>query len=239
MSELSGPADHSLMRVSDSDREQAADVLREAAGQGRISLDELDERLESAYAAKTYADLAAVTHDLPTSGRMPVPPVQGPAQVSRIGGTPGSTFSVAILSGARRSGRWVVPRSYVSVAVMGGIELDLREAQFAEPVVTLHAYALMGGIEITVPEDVEVDVSGVAFMGGFDHNASGPGVPGAPLVRILGFALMGGVEVRRKPMKAKRARVEGGSQWAVGDAGRDAIGNSGQGTGEDGGPGAA
>jgi hypothetical protein len=202
MSELSGPADHSLMRVSDSDRERAADVLREAAGQGRISLDELDERLESAYAAKTYADLAAVTHDLPPSGRMPAPPVQGPTQVSRIGGTPRSTFSVAIMSGARRAGRWVVPRSYVSVAVMGGIELDLREAQFAEPVVTLHAYTLMGGIQITVPEDVEVDVSGVAFMGGFDHHASAPGVPGAPQVRVLGFALMGGVEVRRKPVKA-------------------------------------
>jgi uncharacterized protein DUF1707 len=223
MSELSWPADHSLMRVSDTDREQAADVLREAAGQGRISLDELDERLESAYAAKTYADLAAVTHDLPPSARMPVPPVQGPTQVSRIGGTPGSTFSVAIMSGARRMGRWVVPRSYVAVAVMGGIELDLREAQFAEPVVTLHAYTLMGGIQITVPEDVEVDVSGVAFMGGFDHNASGPGVPGAPQVRVLGFALMGGVEVRRKPMKAERAPVERGGQGSIGDARPDAI----------------
>ena len=98
-------------------------------------------------------------------------------------------------------GRWVVPRNYVGVAVMGGIELDLREAQFSEPEVTIHAYTLMGGIEITVPEDVDVDVSGIAFMGGFDHNASGPGVPGAPRVRIIGFALMGGVDVRRKPPK--------------------------------------
>ena len=66
MSELSGPADRSLMRVSDSDREQAAAVLREAAGHGRITMDELDERLELAYAAKTYADLMAVTRDLPS-----------------------------------------------------------------------------------------------------------------------------------------------------------------------------
>lgn len=197
MSELSGPADHSLMRVSDSDRERAADVLREAAGHGRITMDELDERLEVAYAAKTYADLAAVTRDLPGPAQAPAP-VQ-PAVAGRIGGTPRSKFSVAIMSGARRMGRWVVPRDYVGVAVMGGIELDLREAQFSEPEVTIHAYTLMGGIEITVPEDVDVDVSGVAFMGGFDHNASGPGVPGAPRVRIIGFALMGGVDVRRKP----------------------------------------
>jgi hypothetical protein len=182
-------------------------VLREAAGHGRISMDELDERLELAYAAKTYADLAAVSRDLPGPAQAPGP-VQ-PAMAGRIGGTPRSKFSVAILSGARRKGRWVVPRSYVGVAVMGGIELDLREAQFSEPEVTIHAYTVMGGIEITVPEDVDVDVSGIAFMGGFDHNASGPGVPGAPRVRVIGFALMGGVDVRRKPQKAiKSARVD-------------------------------
>jgi hypothetical protein len=213
MSELSGPADHGLMRVSDSDREQAAEVLREAAGQGRISLDELDERLEAAYAAKTYADLATVTRDLPQAGQAPSP--AGAAQVSRIGGTPRSKFSVAVMSGARRMGRWVVPRTYVAVAVMGGIELDLREAQFSEAEVTLHAYTVMGGIEITVPEDVEVDVSGLAFMGGFDHNASAPGVPGAPRVRVLGFAFMGGVDVRRKPVKARRAPLEGGGPGAI------------------------
>ena len=196
MSELSGPADRSLMRVSDSDREQAADVLREAAGHGRITMDELDERLELAYAAKTYADLAAVIRDLPAPAPTPGP---GPAMAGRIGGTPRSTFSIAIMSGARRAGRWVVPRTYVGVAVMGGVELDLRDAQFSEPEVTIHAYTLMGGIEITVPEDIDVDVSGIACMGGFDHNASGPGVPGAPRVRVVGCAVMGGVEVKRKP----------------------------------------
>jgi hypothetical protein len=209
MSELSGPADHSLMRVSDSDRERAADVLREAAGHGRITMDELDERLELAYAAKTYADLAAVTRDLPGPAQAPSP-VQ-PAMAGRIGGTPGSKFSVAVMSGARRMGRWVVPRNYVGVAVMGGIELDLREAQFSEPEVTIHAYTCMGGIEITVPEDVDVDVSGFAFMGGFDHNASGPGVPGAPRVRIIGFALLGGVDVRRKPPKKELTSADGKS----------------------------
>jgi hypothetical protein len=228
MSELSGPSDHSLMRVSDSDREHAAGVLREAAGQGRINFDELDERLELAYAAKTYADLAAVTSDLPQPGQV-LSPAGRPAPVDRIGGTPRAKVSIAILSGARRAGRWVVPRKYVSVAVMGGVELDLREAQFSEPVVTLHAYAFMGGIQITVPEDVEVDVSGVAFMGGFDHNDSGPGVPGAPQVRVLGFALMGGVEVRRKRVKAKRASLEGGGQGGVTGSGPGAVGGGSQG----------
>ncbi|MGO8725632.1 MAG: DUF1707 domain-containing protein, partial [Streptosporangiaceae bacterium] len=65
MSNLPEPADARSLRVSDADRERVADVLRDAAGQGRITFDELDERLGVAYAAKTYADLEAVTSDLP------------------------------------------------------------------------------------------------------------------------------------------------------------------------------
>src|SRR5215467_100693 len=223
MSELSGPAGQGHMRVGDTDREQAANVLREAAGQGRISMDELDERLELAYAAKTYADLAAVTHDLPQAGTALSPAGAAPA-AGRIGGTPRNKFSIAIMSGARRMGAWVLPSRYVAVAVMGGIELDLREARFSEPEVTVHAYTLMGGIQITVPEDIEVDVSGIAFMGGFDHNASGPGVPGAPRLKVIGFAMMGGVDVKRKPLsKKQRNRVEGGPRDAVADGPRDAL----------------
>jgi hypothetical protein len=82
-------------------------------------------------------------------------------------------------------------------------------------------------------------VSGMAFMGGFDHNASSPGVPGAPQVRVLGFALMGGVEVRRKPVKARRATAEGGSQRPVGGAGPGAISDGSQDAAGDAGPGAA
>jgi Domain of unknown function (DUF1707)/Cell wall-active antibiotics response 4TMS YvqF len=232
MSEVSGPADRSVMRVSDADREQAAEVLREAAGQGRISMDELDERLELAYRAKTYADLTAVTHDLPQTGTALNPAAT--AVPARIGGTPRNKFSIAILSGARRLGSWVVPHRYTAVAVLGGIELDLRGAQFSEPEVTVHAYTVMGGIQITVPEDIDVDVAGLAFMGGFDHDASGAGVPGAPRLKVIGFALMGGVEVRRKPLKNKHrdallgrpgTAIPGGPGTAIGGGPPDDAGD--------------
>lgn len=215
MSELSWPADRGPMRLSDADRDRAAEVLREAAAQGRLSMDELDERLELAYAAKTYADLEAVTGDLPQPGS-PMSAAGATVPARRIGGTPRNKFSIAIMSGARRRGSWVLPHSYVAVAIMGGVELDLREASFSEPEVTVHAYTLMGGIHITVPDDIEVDVSGLACMGGFDHHASGPGVPGAPRVRVVGCAVMGGVEVKRKPLKQKRRN-------AIGDGPQDAI----------------
>ena len=204
------PADRRHMRISDADRDQVAEMLREAAGQGRLTLDELDQRLEHAYAAKTYADLEPVTRDLPAAGSAGLAPA-GMAGFpdARVGGTPGSKISVAVMSEARRSGPWVVPGTYVAVAFMGGVVLDLRQARFSEREVTIQAYAFMGGVNVIVPEDVEVDVSGIAFMGGFDHRASGPGAPGAPRVKVMGFAFMGGVDVRRKPPK-KRDRNDAG-----------------------------
>ena len=200
MSDLPVPDERHLLRVSDADRNQVAEVLREAAGQGRITFDELDARLEASYAAKTYADLAVITRDLPVQGSATLAPsVAGEFPAERIGGTPGRRLSLAIMSGARRKGRWVVPPVCTVVAFMGGVEIDLREARFSQREITIQAYALMGGIEILVPEEIEVDVRGIGFMGGFDHRAtSESAVQGAPRVRVTGFAMMGGVRVRRK-----------------------------------------
>ena len=205
------PADPRQMRAADSDRDQTAELLRRAAAEGRISFDELEERIGRAYAAKTFADLEALTSDLPGPGvRAPAPaaPRYQPAGVPA--GTPAPSFSVAILSGAERAGPWLVPPDYTAVAILGGVELDLRHARFTAAEVTIRAFCLMGGISITVPEDMDVDVSGIGFMGAFDHRASGPGAPGAPRLRVVGFAMMGGVEVKRRPASPARPRVPGG-----------------------------
>jgi Cell wall-active antibiotics response 4TMS YvqF len=106
-------------------------------------------------------------------------------------------MSVAILGGVDRGGTWVVPPRHSVVAVLGGVQLDLREARFSQREVTIDVFTLMGGVDIMVGDDVDVDVSGFGIMGGFDHRASGPGLPGAPKVRVVGLALMGGVNVRR------------------------------------------
>ncbi len=68
---------------------------------------------------------------------------------------------------------------------------------------TIHAYALMGGVQIIVPEDIDVDVAGIGLMGGFDHSATGPGKPGAPRLKVIGLALMGGVNVKRRPARQR------------------------------------
>ena len=206
---MSGPPavpDRGNLRASDADRERVASVLREAAADGRLTMEELDERLDAVYAAKTYAELAPITQDLPDTGTAHAPvPARSPAVPDRrIGGAATSEGAFAMLGGFTRKGDWVVPKDFTAFAFMGGGEIDLREARFAEPVVTIHVIAIMGGVEITVPEDVTVRVTGIGIMGAFDHGASATGTPGGPTIVVNGLALMGGVEVKRRPLRKSR-----------------------------------
>ncbi len=73
------------LRASDADRERVANVLREAAGDGRLTMDELDERLDAVYAAKTYAELEPITHDLPDAGAAHAPAPSRPHRATRPG----------------------------------------------------------------------------------------------------------------------------------------------------------
>lgn len=195
--------DHLELRASDADRERVAKILHDAMGEGRLTIDELDERLQSTYAAKTLGDLVPLTADLPTAGTSGLPtPTATPALSNRIGGTPGGATSIAVMGGFQRSGVWVLPRFYTALAFMGGGQLDLTEARFAERECTIQVFAFMGGVEVIVPDDITVRVTGFGFMGGFDHRGAHQGPPGGPVLTVSGFAFMGGVEV--KPPKRKR-----------------------------------
>jgi hypothetical protein len=195
------------MRASDADRDRVAEVLRNAAGDGRLGLDELDDRLSAVYAAKTYAELEPIIRDLPIGGAAALP-IAGADD--RIGGAPTSRAAAAIMSGFHRRGVWTVPRRFAAFAFWGGGKLDLREARFAEAEVRIRVLAIMGGVEIVVPDDLEVHVKGIGIMGGFDHKASGPGVAGAPRVIISGLAFWGGVGTSRRARKSDERRLEGG-----------------------------
>jgi len=196
------PDNRPELRISDTDRDRTAEVLREAHAHGRITVDELDERLTSVYSAKTYADLVPITRDLPAVKDAATPPQN--ARSSRIGGTPRFRMSLAILGGASRDGAWVVPPEYKAIATLGGIKLDMSDSTFAESETVIRAYAVLGGMEITVPADAEVDVGAVGIIGGVDHGAEGPGAPGGPRIRIVGVAVMGGIEVKRAAARGSR-----------------------------------
>jgi hypothetical protein len=211
-SSLPEPIDPKHLRVSDDEREVVAERLRVAAGEGRIGLDELEDRISAVYTAKTYAELEPITRDLPAAtGGAPLPSVAAPrASRWRIGGRPSRKTTIVVMGGSENRGSWVVPKRYTALAWMGGIELDLREAQFEDDEVTIFAGCWMGGIDITVPEGLNVQVHGIGFMGGYSGSPAGEVDPNSPVVHVKGFAFMGGVSVKRKPPRQPKG-VKGGA----------------------------
>ncbi|MEU6080613.1 DUF1707 domain-containing protein [Streptomyces sp. NPDC047108] len=209
------------LRASDADRDRVAEILRDALAEGRLDMEEFDERLGAAYQARTYADLEPLTRDLPVSGVAAGAAGREPVAVSgdwseRIGGPASSTKGIAVMSGFQRKGRWTVPRRFTAFTFWGGGQLDLREARFEDREVEIRCFAIMGGVQIVVPPGVEVDVRGFGILGGFDQSASDdPGERGAPRVVVSGFALWGGVGVERKLARAERRRLKAERQeWA-------------------------
>nr|WP_246221364.1 DUF1707 domain-containing protein [Phytoactinopolyspora mesophila] len=198
------------MRASDADRDRVAEDLREAAAEGRLSLTELDERIDALYAAKTYGELELVVDDLPgiiLPGNTPAAPrtplATGGSVPDRVGGQPGGRSVKVVFSGVQRRGRWVVPSRYSVKAVFGGAELDLTEAQLETHEVDIEITTVFGGAVVYIPADVHVVVDGNGIFGGFADEASArQPPPGAPVVRISGKAVFGGVSVKRKPVES-------------------------------------
>ncbi|MEU1126757.1 DUF1707 domain-containing protein [Streptomyces sp. NPDC005899] len=205
------------MRASDAERERVAETLREAVAEGRLQMDEFEQRLDATYRARTHGELVPLVSDLPVPGGF-VPPVAGVVAeragasagwAARIGGPATSSGAFAFWGGFRRGGRWTVGRVFTAFAMWGGGEIDLREARFEDREVVVRCFAIMGGIQVKVPPNVHLHVNGIGVMGGFDEQTKDAGEPDpdAPRVRVTGFALMGGVGVDRKWTKAQRQRL--------------------------------
>jgi hypothetical protein len=183
--------------ASDAERERVALVLRDAAAEGRLTLEELSDRVATAYAARTSTELDALTRDLPKLATV----AALPERRSR------TRWVIAVMSGARRKGRWATGEHCVAVAVMGGCNLDLRDAQITGSRLQITAISVMGGVTIVVPEGIEVDVSGLSVMGGKTVRvADVPPQPGTPVVHVRVLSVMGGVEVKSKRLRRLAGR---------------------------------
>lgn len=207
------------MRASDAERERIAELLREAVAEGRLDMDEFDQRLETAYKARTHGELEPLVQDLPAPGTTVAPvgasapaPLRGSAVnwPARIGGTASSKGAFALWGGFERKGRWTVGRLFTAFAMWGGGDIDLREANFEDREIVIRCFAIMGGIRVVAPPELNVEVKGIGIMGGFGEGSREEGEisPGSPRVQITGFALMGGVGVDRKRTKAERRRLK-------------------------------
>jgi hypothetical protein len=206
------PTETARLRISDADRHQVSEVLRQAAGEGRLDLEELEERLDATFRARTYADLVPITADLPLrAGDHPVAPAAAAPSRAVAPAGPTYTTSVAVMSESKRLGPWLVPARHTAVAVMGSVTLDLREASFAEREVTIVADAVMGEVKILVDAATVVVVEGIGVMGEFQEQRAKVAPEthaGSPVVRVCGLALMGSVTVQRRgPGRGLRGRA--------------------------------
>ena len=154
-------------RVSDSERNKAAKHLQDAFADGQISLTEFDDRSRALYASTYVDELPALVEDLSPVERADRPTHATASASSRAvvtGESDGSAFSLSLMGGAERTGQWLVAPMHTSVALMGGNSLDLREARFAAQETVINALALMGGVEIIVPDDVRIVDDGVGIV---------------------------------------------------------------------------
>ena len=196
------------LRVSDAERDVTLRTLGDHAAVGRLTLDELEERSGRALVAKTRGELAALTHDLPAGGAQAsgsaAASTQGPQDARGDGPKRPVRWMVSIMSGSHRRGRFRAVGSINAVAIMGGDEIDLRDAEIEGGELTLNLFALMGGANVYVPDSVDLDVGGFSLMGG--HEEVGREIsprPGAPLIRIRVYNLMSGATIYRLPPQAR------------------------------------
>lgn len=193
---------HPDVRASDADREHATELLRRAAGDGQLTMDELDTRLGEAYEALTRGELQALTADLqPDAVAQPT----GGHVVRQ--GDGGARWLLAIMGGVDRAGRWRLGRQCTVINVMGGSDLDLNQVELAADRVRLTVWSFMGGADIRVPEGLTVEVSEFAFMGGnsVDISEDRPAAAG-PVLHLRLFSFMGGTDVKRGPKLSRAER---------------------------------
>lgn len=180
--------DHGELRASHEDRDRVVERLRVAAGDGRLSADELDERLEAALTARTYGELEALLTDLPAAGPALARGVS-PKEMSRI--------AVGSAS-AKRDGPWVVPKRMEIESKSGSVVLDFTSAIIALPTLEIEASVRSGSVTLVVPPDVLVDVDDVAVSSGSVQNRAhaDSATPVRLRVHVTGKVHNGSITVR-------------------------------------------
>jgi hypothetical protein len=164
---LSGPG---ALRVSHEDRDQVAEALRVAAGDGRLTGDELDERLERALTARTFDDLAGLVADLPAAGTSlaPLPGAVTAALAGPAGAAPAKELVRIHVTSATntRDGRWTVPARMDLKVSSGHIKLDFTEAVISSPTLHIDAEVKSGHLLLVTRPGIVVDLDDVSVKSG-------------------------------------------------------------------------
>ncbi|HET7276362.1 MAG TPA: DUF1707 domain-containing protein [Longimicrobiaceae bacterium] len=208
LSDSSGPAPLPAPDLREA-REHAIAELCEHFALDNLEAGELERRIDSAHAAAIMADLDALTADLPARV---TPGSAAPADPNVAEERAKNQAVIAVMGGTEQRGHWTPAARVVVVTAMGGAELDFREARLPPGVTDVYVFAVMGGAEIIVPPGLRIESNGIAIMGGWghsQHDAPERRDPNAPILRIGGLAIMGGVDIteRQRGETAKDARI--------------------------------
>jgi hypothetical protein len=187
------------MKLQDSDREHAIQLLSAHYAQGALSTRELEARFERVYAARDTDGLRALFDGLPQLPQTIEPP-RGMYAVAPTGTMQHEKRILCVMSEAKRRGEWIPAHRNVVKVFMGKVTIDLREALLVPGAVTeFDCFALWGEVLFIVPPGVAVECEGMPVMGTFDDASSRTSVaPDAPRIHITGTALMAGVKVRTR-----------------------------------------
>jgi hypothetical protein len=186
------------LRASHEDRDRVIEILRVAAGDGRLTSEELDERLEVAFSARTYGELAALTSDLPV-GKQAIAPLDVSQPVA-----PKDVVRLECRSGnVSRVGRWVVPRRIEVRVTSGGCKLDFTDAVIGHRSLQLDAEVRSGSLTVITKPGIAVDTDDVAIGSGHIKVRApwGADVPVSLLITVSGRVGSGSI-VARPPRRS-------------------------------------
>jgi hypothetical protein len=177
--------------ATDAERDAALALLREASVDGRLTLEDLADRAEMVHVARTREDLAAATTGLELAA------VPASEQIEQ---------QRAVLSSVSRKGRWRLARRSRFSALLGSVDLDLREAIMPAAEIEIEVRAVLGSVDILVPEGVEVLPSGGGLLFSQDIRVPATGLAGAPVLRLRVSGALGSVSVRSRPRLADQIK---------------------------------
>ena len=181
------------LRASHEDRDRVVELLRVAAGDGRLTAEELDERLEAALTARTQRQLAVLTADLPAG------PTTG---ANRTVPSPPDLLRMVHLGGnARQVGQWIVPKRIEVQCTGGNVRLDFTEAVITSPVVQIDALVRGGNFVIITRPGVVADISGVATIGGSANVRPLRGPQPPTILRVEVSGQIWGGNIRARPRR--------------------------------------
>jgi hypothetical protein len=180
-------------------RERTIELLSVHFAHDRLTIDELDRRLEQAYAATSLGELDALTADLAARGAssLPAPVARAPVPYDEV---EDSGRIVAILSETRRAGLWAVPSRLTVTATMSNLTVDLRSALISPGVTDVTLSAVMAAVQIILPPGVRVIDRVRAFMASVTDDSYGTlgDDPSIPVIVLSGRAVMAEVKVMTK-----------------------------------------